>query len=104
MRVSRANLRRHNRSQSTTIFWLFSFREEVVGCDLRLFVTLLFDLLIDAPLVAERIDDLSVTSSPEHVLHGHAHARAGSKRTLDNPVRIVNQEGDAHTSSPERLR
>jgi hypothetical protein len=26
--------------------WLFSFREEAVGCDLGLFVTLLFDLLI----------------------------------------------------------
>jgi hypothetical protein len=49
-------------------------------------VTLLFDLLVDSPLVAERIDDLSVTSSPEHVLHGHADARDGGHRTLDNPV------------------
>jgi hypothetical protein len=67
-------------------------------------VTLLFDLLVDPPLVAERIDNLSVPSAPEHVLHGHAYARSGSHRTLDNPISIVNQQGDAHTRSPKRLR
>lgn len=80
------------------------FREEFVGRGLSLFVTLLFDLLVDSPLVAERIYDLSVTSSPEHVLHGHRYPRTGSDRTFNNPVRIVNQEGNAHTRSPEHLR
>src|ERR1035441_2356061 len=83
---------------------LLPLPKKFVGCLLSLFVTQLFHLLVDSPLVAERIDDLSVTSSPEHILHGHAHPSAGSDRALDNPVRIVNQEGDAHARSPERLR
>jgi hypothetical protein len=69
----------------------FSFREEFVGRDLSLFVTLLFDLLVDSPLVAERIDKLSVTASPEHVLHRHAHAGPSSECRLHDPVRVVNK-------------
>ena len=53
--------------------------------------------------MAERVDDLSVASSPEHILHGHAHARAGSRRAGYNGVRVVNQERNAHARSPERL-
>jgi hypothetical protein len=85
-------------------FWLFSFREEFVGRDLSLFVTLFFDLLVDPPLVAERIDNLAVPSTPEHILHGHAHSRTGSDRTFNNPMRILNQDGNAHNCSPKRLR
>jgi hypothetical protein len=33
-------------SQSTTMFWLNSFREKFVGRDLSLFVALLFKLLV----------------------------------------------------------
>src|SRR5438270_8316954 len=78
--------------------------EEFVGRMLSLIVAKLFDLLVDPPLVPERIDDLSVTSSPEHVLHRHTHARAGSHRALDNVVRIVHKESDAHAGSSERHR
>src|ERR1017187_2543565 len=87
-----------------TTFRLSPLREEFVGCVLRLFVTKLLHLLVDPPLVAEGIDDLPVASSPEHVLHGHAHARAGGHRALHNRVRIVHQESDAYARSPERLR
>src|SRR3984893_12418682 len=83
-------LRRMDSQFPRSVFWLFLFREEFVGRDLSLFVTLLFDLLVDSPLVAERIDDLCVPSSPEHVLHGHAHARTSSYRTLHYSVGIVN--------------
>src|ERR1019366_1124570 len=83
-------------------FRLFLLREEFVGGGLSLFVTLLFHLLVDPPFVAERIDDLAVASSPEHVLHGHAYARTGSHRAGDNPICIVNQERDADACSPER--
>jgi len=85
-------------------FWLFSLGEEFVGRDLSLFVTLLFDLLVDPPLVAERIDNLAIPTTPEHILHGHAHSRAGSDRTFNNLIRILNQDGNAHTRSPKRLR
>jgi len=74
---------------------LLPLREEFVGLLLSLFVTKLLHLLVDPPLVAERIDEHSVTSSPEHVLHGHAHARAGSHRALDNSVRIVRRSASA---------
>src|SRR5579862_517871 len=83
---------------------LLPLLEELIGRDLSLFVTMLLHLLVDPPLVAERIDELSVTSSPEHVLHGHAHARAGSHSALDNRVRIVHHEGDTDARSPERFR
>jgi hypothetical protein len=69
----------------------FSFREEFVGRDLSLIVTLLFDLLVDSPLVAERIDKLALTSSPEHVLRRLAHAGPSSECTLHDPVRVVNK-------------
>jgi hypothetical protein len=55
-----------DQSQSTAMFCLFSFREEFVSRALSLFVTLLFDLLVDSPLVAKRIDNLSVTSSGQY--------------------------------------
>src|ERR1035441_8977540 len=91
-------------SNRITRFRLFSLGKEFVGGGLSLLGTLLFHLLVDPPLVAERIDDLAVASAPEHVLHRHADARAGSHRAGDGPFRIVNQEGDAHARSPKRLR
>src|ERR1035438_1066793 len=91
-------------SNRITRFRLFSLREEFVGGCLSLFGTLLFHLLVDPPLMAERIDDLAVASAPEHVLYRHAHTRAGGHGAGDNPVCIVNQEGDAHARSPERQR
>jgi hypothetical protein len=60
-RISRAipNVTNRNQQQCPA----YSFREEFVSRALSLFVTLLFDLLVDSPLVAKRIDKLSVTSS-----------------------------------------
>jgi hypothetical protein len=54
--------------------------------------------------VAERIDDLSVTSSPEHVLHRHVNPRTSSNGALDQAIRIVNQESDANAGSTQRIR
>src|ERR1035441_10676044 len=64
-RYSMTSFRASNR---ITLFQSFSLRKKLGGGCLSLFVTLLFHLLVDPPLVAERIHDLSVASSPEHVL------------------------------------
>jgi len=60
-RISRTIPNVINRNQQQCS--VYSFREEFVSRALSLFVTLLFDLLVDSPLVAKRIDKLSVTSS-----------------------------------------
>jgi hypothetical protein len=85
-------------------FALAPLRKKLVGSRLSLLATLLFDLLVDPPLVPERIDDLPVASSPEHVLDGHADARASRHRALYDPVRVVYQNGDSHARSAERFR
>ena len=50
---------------------LLPAREELFGFSFRFFGTLFFQLLVDAPIVAEWIENLPITRAPEHVLHRH---------------------------------
>src|SRR6266404_7922330 len=77
--------------------------KELVGFGLRFFGALFLQLLINTPRVAERVDDLSVTRAPEHVLQGHDHARARGDCACDHRVGIIGLQGDAHTGSTQRL-
>jgi hypothetical protein len=83
---------------------LLPLREELVGRGLGLLGALLLHLLVDAPLVAEGIDDLSLTRPPEHVLYGHEYPGARRDRTLHNLVGIVHLQRDAHARSTKRVR
>ena len=70
--------------------------EIVICCGLRLLVRLLLQLLVDAPLVAEGVNELSVTRAPEHILHRHEQARSSGDSPFHNRVRVVCLQGDAH--------
>jgi hypothetical protein len=77
---------------------------EFLRCRLGFFLTELFLLLVNAPLVTKRIDELSISRSPEHVLHRHEKARAVRYRTLDKRVSVIYLQRDTHARSAESLR
>src|SRR5438874_3939118 len=64
----------------TTLFRSLLLCEELFRCGIRLFVRLLLQLLIDSPVMAEWVENLSVARAPEHVLHGHNYFRATRDR------------------------
>src|SRR5712672_2366189 len=66
----------------------FFFCEKFFGGGVGLFVGLLFQLLVDAPLVTEGIEDLSVTCSPKKILQRHKHLGARGHRPLDGGVGV----------------
>src|SRR5437870_4117305 len=94
----------HSGLTASPAFRLFALREEFLGRLLGFLGTQLSILLVDPPFMAEWIDDLSVTCAPEHVLHRHQHARAARDSALDNRVRIVSLQRDAHACATKRLR
>src|ERR1051325_60031 len=66
-------------------------------------IRLLFQLLIDAPVMAKRIENLAVTRAPKHVLHRHQDLRAACDGALDDAVRIASHQRDAHAGAAEGL-
>src|SRR5205823_2745142 len=64
-------------------------------------VTLFDGLLVNAPFVAERIHDLPIASTPEHLLYWHAYTRAFSDSAGNNIVGIVNLKRNPHAGTPE---
>src|SRR5437870_7105114 len=75
---------------------LLPAREELFGFGFRFFGALFFQLLIDAPIVAEWIEDLAITRAPEHVLHRHDYFCATCHCAFDDAVRIVGHKSNAH--------
>src|SRR5258708_22373480 len=74
-----------------------SLGKKLLGRGVSLVVSLLFQLLIDAPFVAEGIEDLSVACAPEKILHGHQHTRARGHSTLDQTVGVFHFDRDSNT-------
>src|SRR5947208_15842637 len=75
---------------------LLPAREEPFSFGFRFFGALFFQLLIDAPIVAEWIEELAITRAPEHVLHGHDHFCAPRHCAFEDAVRIVGHERNSH--------
>src|SRR6185369_5493953 len=78
--------------------------EKVSRGRVGLFRAHLFELLIDPPLMAKRIANLSVTSTPKHVLHRHQHGSAVRDSTGSDSIGVVHHDGDTHAGAAERFR
>src|SRR5947207_7402702 len=81
-----------------------SLREKLCRGFIGFFFGLFLQLLIDAPVVTKRIQNLSVARAPEHVLHRHQNFGAPRNRALDDSVRVVRLQSDAHARSAECWR
>src|SRR5258706_2270162 len=79
------------------------FGEKLPGGGLSLVVGLFFQLLIDAPLVAKGIEDLSIACSPKKILHGHEQARASGYGTVDQAAGVFDLDRNSHAGSSQRL-
>src|SRR5207302_1377833 len=80
------------------------FGKELCGCRFFFFPGQLPQLLIDAPFMAERVDELSVACAPEHILDGHQYVRPAGDRAFHHGVRVINVERDSHRRAAESLR
>jgi hypothetical protein len=63
------------------------------------FLVRVSQLLIEAPFMAERVDELSVSRAPEHILDGHLDQRPAGDSALNHAVRVINTARDPYRST-----